>query len=1062
MKFSSSPGGATRRWTSAAVVFGAVSAVLATPLALGTASAAPPPPVVTNVTISSTTNAASGGTATITGTYSPAAGAGGTAPSIEYTIQGGSADTATFPAGTACTAQTDGTFSCSVHNSGTAGTDSVRVFADNNGDNNYNTAPTPEPSDTTTVVFSGAPSTIHFTTAPTSAATDTCVVYTAHVADSGGNNATGQSVNLTVTEVATSTPTTNPITLFPADCSGGGTAGGSATGNTITFTHTFTVDNSGNVSFGLASADPGTATVKLANSGNTVSDQATTTFTAGGANSVTSLTVTPPTTQTGFTGSTLSFTVTAKDASNNAVQGVTVMEETTNAGAPDTLAPTACGTTNASGAVTCSVHNGGTAGTDNLTFWVNNTTSTPRTNGPDTGEPQATATATFNAQPAVDSAHSSLTCVQGLSGPTQGTAQTDCTVPTTQHSVTFTATVKDASGNPIPNVTVTFTATSAKLGGATVTGGSLPSGTGTTNSSGVATFTVQDPSAANGDNVTVHAAVGSASVGTATAHWVAATATTLTLNPPLQSVQKGGTVTVHAQVVDQFGTPLATQPIITYSVSGRNNGVSGTAVNGTITYVDTGINGASNTDTITAHDVADGLTGTAIVDYTTGPATPSTVTVDTSGSGTTDGTCAATGHTPATGVSFNHVTTVCALVKNANGEVLAGQTVTFTVSSGQVGAVGKVTPSTSGTTFQTTTDAAGVAFADVTSTKTGVQTVTATAGTATGSSTITYSAPAATDAFTIALAPATPTVAPGASQKFTATVTDKFGNPVTGVSVNFTQSGPGSIGGASSATVVTGTDGTASVTLTTASTDSGSGSITATIGTAGTQCNSAPTGTPPSKCTASTTYTVAATVAPSHLTLSPETGAHAGTHETIHAVVTNSNGTPAAHQIVRFFVTGANSATGSAISGPAGHASFSYLALHHGTDSIAAYVDTNNDQIREANEPRQFATAHILSNAKRAEHPSISLSTHSLDSTRGRVTIHVTTHPRVRHAFVIFYEKIRGKWQRIGNARTGHLGKAGRTFTVPAGKRTFKAHVNHTSTTKGGSTPAATIRVHHA
>jgi len=1050
MKFSSSPGAVTRRWTSAAVVFGAVSAVLATPLALGTASAAPPPPVVTNVTITSTTNAASGGTATITGTYTPAAGGGGTAPSIEYTIQGGSADTATFPAGTACTAQTDGTFSCSVHNGGTAGTDSVRVFADNNGDNTYNTTPSAEPSDTTTVVFSGAPATIHFTASPATAATDTCVVYTAHVADSGGNPASGQTVNLTLTEVATSTPTATPIKLYPADCSGSGTAGGSAVANTITYTHSFVVDNSGNVSFGLSSADPGTAAVKLANAGNTVSDQVTTTFTAGGANSVTSLTVTPPTTQTGFVNGTASFTVTAKDASNNAVQGVTVMEETTNSGAPDTLAPTACGTTSASGTVTCAVHNGGTAGTDSLTFWVNNTNGTPRTNGPDSGEPQATATAVFNAQPAVSSANSSLTCVQGLSGPNQGTAQTDCTVPTTQHSVTFTATVKDASGNPIPNEPVTFTATSAKLGGVTLSGSNLPSGTGTTNSSGVATFTVNDPSAANGDNVTVHAAVGSASVGTATAHWVTAVATALTVTPPLQSVQKGGTVTVHAQVVDQFGTALATQPVITYSVSGRNNGVSGTAVSGTITYVDTGINSASNTDTISVHDVADALNGSAIVDYTTGPATPSTVAIDTSGTGTTDGSCAATGHTPATGVALNTVTEVCALVKNANGEVLAGQAVTFTVSNGQVAAHGGLTAS-SGTTFQGTTDAAGVAFADVTSTKSGAQTVTAAAGTATASSTVTYQAPAPAAAYSIALAPQTPTVAPGATQKFTATVTDKFGNPVAGVSVNFTQSGPGSIGGASSATVTTGADGTAAVTLTTASTDSGSGSVTATIGTAGTQCNTAPAGTPPSKCTASTTYTVATAVAPSHLTLSPETGANVGTHETIHAVATNSNGTPAAHQIVRFFITGANTATGSAITGSGGHASFSYLALHHGTDNVAAYVDTNNDQIREANEPRQFATAHIQG----IEHPSIRLS-----SSSGHVTVHVSTHPHAHGALVRYYVKRHGAYHLIGTSHTSSTGHAHKSFAETVGKHLrFRVKVSATAITTGGTSPSKAITV---
>lgn len=1063
MKVSSSPGAAARRWTSAAAVLGAVSAVLVSPFALGTASAAAAP-TVTNVTITSTTNAPAGGTATITGTYTPAAGAGGTAPSIEYTIQGGSADTATFPAGTPCTVQTDGTFTCSVHNGGTAGTDNVRVFADNNGNNTYDTVPTPEPSAVTSVDFSSAPATIHFTTAPTTSATDTCQVYTAHVTDANGNPATGQTVDLTVTETATSTPSANPITLYPADCTGTGTSGGTVTGNTITYTHTFTVDNSGNVSFGLASSAPGTATVRLSNPANTVSDQATTTFTQGGANSVTTLTVTPPTTKTGFTGGTLTYTVRATDSAGNPVQGVTVMEQTTSG--PDTLAPTACGTTNSNGTVTCSITNGGTAGTDQLTFWVNNTNGTPRTNGPDNGEPQATATAVFNSQPAVSSANSSLTCQQQLAGSNQGSQQTDCTVPTTQHSVTFTATVRDANGNPIANQPVTFTATSATLGGVPVTGSNLPSGTGTTNSSGVATFTVNDPNAQNGDNVTVQASVGSQSVGTATAHWANAAATTLVLTPQLQTVTKGGTVTVHAQVVDQFGNPLATQPAITYVVTGRNNGVSGTTTNGTITYTDTGINPSATTDTISAHDVADGLNGTAGVNYVTGSATPSTVTVDTSGNGTSDATCGTSGNTGATGVTFNHVTPVCAIVKNASGEPLAGQSVTFTVSNGQVGAPS--TPSsqfprsTDTKTYTTTTDAAGVAFAAVTSTTSGVQTVTATAGSATGSGTITYVAPQPTDAYSIAMSPPTITVNPGSQQKFTATVTDKFGNPVANVSVTFTQSGPGSLGGASSQTVTTGPDGTASVNLSTAATDTGSGSITATIATAGTQCASSTTATPPSKCSATSTYTVQSTVTPQSLALSPQSGVVAGGREHVTATVTNSNGTRAAGQVVRFFVSGANTASGSAVTNSSGNATFSYAAAHAGTDNIAAYVDTNNDQIREANEPRQFTTAHIGSVAKRAEHPTLRVRSAPIDKRFGAVTFRFRSHPSVAHALVVFYMKNRfGKWARIASSHTNIAGHAGRTVTVSAGRHSFKARIHATSTTRAANTSVHTITVHH-
>jgi hypothetical protein len=161
---------------------------------------------------------------------------------------------------------------------------------------------------------------------------------------------------------------------------------------------------------------------------------------------------------------------------------------------------------------------------------------------------------------------------------------------------------------------------------------------------------------------------------------------------------------------------------------------------------------------------------------------------------------------------------------------------------------------------------------------------------------------------------------------------------------------------------------------------------------------------------------------------------------------------------VRFIVSGANSVTGSAVTNASGQAVFAYRAAHAGTDNIAAWVDTNNNGVREANEPRQFTTAHIGSVAKRAEHPTLSLATHRVNGIVGRVSLRVRTHPRVA-ALVIYYEKIKGRWERIGSAHTGHLGRAGRTFQVPVGRHSFRAHVTHTSTTRPGTTPVKSIRV---
>lgn len=1003
------------------------------------------------MTITQATNAPAGGSATITGTYTPAQNPAPT--SIEYTVLSGPDTSTPNFHGTACTADTSGGYVCHVANGGTPGTDNVRVFGDTNGNNTWDTG---EPLADHTVVFSGAPTHVTLTAPGTAGTTGTCSQWSANATDANSSPAAGQTLTLTVTETTATNPGANPITLYSADCSTVVNSGGTVTGTgpfTVTYTHSLTVGSDGTVGFGLSATTPGTATVSVA--GGSGSDTKSFTWTAGGAGAVTTLTATP-TSQTQYTGTTESFTVKATDGTN-AIQGVTVFEKTTGATDPDQTAATSCGTTNASGNVTCSITNGGTAGTDHLVFWVNNCTTTC-TAGPDTGEPQTTASAIFQQAPAVNAGHSSLTCVQQLAGANQGTAQTDCTVPTSQHGVTFTALVEDASGNPIPGAIVTFTATSATFGGVPVTGSSLPSGTGTTDAAGKATFTVTDSAPANNDSVTVNAKVGSTSIGTATAHWQAPHAAALTVTPPVQSVTNGGTVTVKATVTDQFGAAFTgSGQSIAYTVTGRNNGKSGTAAaDGTITYTDTGTSGTS--DTIHVTELPDGFTGTAVVNYITGSTTASTVTVDTSGNGTTDANCGATGHTAATNVALGSTTEVCALVKNSAGEVLAGKTVTFTVNNGQVAAHGGLTTA-SGKTYQATTDAAGVAFADVTSTTSGVQTVTATADSATGSGTITYTSPAATAAYSIALAPATATINPGSSQKFIATVTDKFGNPVAGVSVTFTQSGPGTIGGASSATVTTGADGTASATVSTTATDSGAGSLTATIATAGTQCASATTGTPPSKCTASSTYTVASTATPSSLTLSAATGVHAGGTETVFATAMNSDGTPAANQVVRFFVSGANSATGSATTNASGHASFSYTAVHSGTDSLAAYVDTNNDSIRESNEPRAFASAQIAAN-RRAEHPSIRLGTTALNRHHGTVTVFVATRPAARHALVRYFVKRNGVWHFIGANRTGGAGHAAKTFREPAHHHLrFRVKVSPTATTKGATSPWKAITV---
>jgi hypothetical protein len=870
------------------------------------------------------------------------------------------------------------------------------------------------------------------------------------------NGGAGAAVTVTATETPTASQAANPLSLYDGTCTtpvpaGNVTNTGTGAGP-FTASESLTLDGSGQGSFGVLSSATGAGNVNVSASA-AVSAQTAIAWTASGADAVKTLT-SNPTSTTQNTGTTASFAVTATDTNSNPIPGVQVFEETTSAAAPDQIAnTTSCGNTDATGKVTCAVHNGGNAGTDPLTFWVNNSAGTTHTQGPDNGEPQTNATAVFQAGPPVNAANSSVTCIQQLAGNNQNTAQANCTLPLTQKSVTFTALVEDASHNPLSGVTVNFAATAAKIGGATLTGTNLPSGTGTTNASGQATFVVNNPTPAAGDNVTMGASVGGTSIGSATATWAASHATALNVVPTLQSVAKGGTVNVTAQVVDQFGTALATQPTLTYLVTGRNLGKAGTVpANGTITYTDAGTVASSNTDTITVNDATDSLSGSATVVYVTS-ATASAVTIDTSGSGTTDASCGASGHTAATGVASGTATEVCAVVKNSAGEPLAGKTVTFTVSNGQVAAHGALGTS-SGTSYAATTDAAGVAFADVTSTKSGAQTVTATSDAATANSTVTYAGPTPAQAYKIAVAPATATIAPSSSQKFVATVTDKNGNPVPGVTVVFTQTGAGTVGNGN--TAITASDGTVNVTVTTSATDSGAGTVTFNIGNSPTVANQcATTG---GVCSATANYTVAQTGA-STLTLSASSPKVGGT-VSVSAIAKKADGTPAAGQVVRFFVSGAQTINNQPVTTDSnGQAIYRFTATKAGNLTISAYVDTNNDQVREANEPKA-TTQTVVSAARAVEHPTIFLTSAAKGRTHGTVTVHVATRPNAHGALVRYYVKRNGVWHQIGTNTVRRGGHA--TFTALERKGQtlrFKVTVARTARTTFGSSAPSSITV---
>lgn len=1013
----------------------------------------------TSVTIdaaSQNQNLPAGSSATINVHYLPVPAAGQDAPLLYISTISGS-DGAADPAGVQCVTKLDGTGSCTLNDTHGAGQDTITVFADNNGTGTRDaTPPADVQSNLTTVTFSGAPAQLSISASSSVATAGTCVLYTINAVDSGGHPSAGQAINVTMNETGSGTPNTPTVTFYNSDCATGADARNAFSGTySVSQSKGVVTDSNGQVKIGVAAGNAGSGTV-VASFGPNVSASQPMTWTAGGSGAVAHLTATPVT-RTQYVNTTANFTLHATDSSGSPIQGISVFRQTS---APDSIPAGSCGVTNANGDVVCGVANSGATGTDSVTFWVNNCTTTC-TAGPDAGEPQASATAIFNPQPTFTS--SGLTCVQQLSGAQQGTGVTNCTISTAQKSVVFTETLKN-NGVPVSGAIVTFTATAAKLGGQTLLS-NLPSGSGTTDANGVATFTVDDPNAVDGDAVQVSASVGNVPAGSASASWKAPVASALAVTPVVQSVTKGGSVSVTAQVTDQFGVGFPGANVLNYTVSGRNakSGQVTTDATGsaTIAYTDAGTNPLATQDAIGVSDITNPFNGSATVFYLTGSSTAASVVVDSSGLGITDGTCNASGHTPATNVALGATTEVCVLVKNSNSpaEVLAGKSVTITVSNGQVAKHGGLT-TTSTSSVTVTTDGAGIAFADVTSTKSGAQTVTATVDSATGSSTVTYQTPAAAQARNIKIAPTTTNVASGAQQKFTATVTDAFGNPVPNVSVLFTQSGPGNIGGQSSATLTTDPSGNAAVTVSTLSTDSGSGSVVGSIvlGAGGSQCGAlANAGAPPAatagNCTATATYTVAKSIVPASLAIQVA-GAHkVGSQELIAASVTNSDGSPAVNQLVRFTVSGANSASGSGVTTAKGVAFIAYTPTHAGTDHIAAYDDVNTNGTADAGEPTGTLNVSILSGAK--ERPSITLT-----SRHGRVTIHVTTHPTLRGAFVTYYVERLGRFHAIGSNRTGSTGHAHMSFRRHVGQQfTFRVHVFGKSGVAGGTSARKSIRV---
>src|SRR5439155_1509855 len=369
--------------------------------------------------------------------------------------------------------------------------------------------------------------------------------------------------------------------------------------------------------------------------------------------------------------------------------------------------------------------------------------------------------------------------------------------------------VKDAKGNPVTGVAVTF---AVAPGNGSITGASQ-----TTNASGVATVgswtlataaredtLTATASGLNGSPV-IFTATGtaggpdasqslvSATPGTITASTGSSAATiTVTVKDGFGNAVSGATVTLAASPT--AGNTL-TQPVGTTNASGQ--------ITGTLSST------AAGPKTVTAT-----VNGTIVVTET------ATVTVNPAAVSASQSTVAATSPIAAgTGSS-----TITVTAKDALGNPIEGATVTLAAS-----------PSAGTTLTQPvgTTNASGVATGTLSSTAAGLKTVSAMIGSVaiTQTATVTVTAGAAAAIASNSMNPQSATVGTEVGSPPSVIVRDASGNPVAGVAVTFAVT-PGN-GGVTGADQTTDASGIATVGSWTLSATAGPNALTATAAGSG-------------------------------------------------------------------------------------------------------------------------------------------------------------------------------------------------------------------------------------
>jgi hypothetical protein len=321
-------------------------------------------------------------------------------------------------------------------------------------------------------------------------------------------------------------------------------------------------------------------------------------------------------------------------------------------------------------------------------------------------------------------------------------------------------------------------------------------------------FTVSMTPAAIGDGFQVVTTAGTALTSTvATATAVAAPVTVSPSSTQPLAMKNGGSVVYTVTQLDQFGNALPN--VLVTLGGGTKNAVvvaptKSTDANGQAQFTWTDAQAAAavaaglttDTPTFTTTGSGSAVSGGTITWSATGPVV-GTVTILGGDNGTTTGvkSTTVTEYDIAAGDGTEAgVQTFTATVKDAAGNLLSGVPVTWTVSGTTAGVL-----STTATGYTT---AAGVDSASVYGWVNGNYTVTATAGGIAGTAGYTLRQQTALEARAIS--------ATVSGTIITATVKDRFGNVVPGVTVYATKTGVGYFGaGVTSTSAVTTTAGIA-------------------------------------------------------------------------------------------------------------------------------------------------------------------------------------------------------------------------------------------------------------